>query len=132
MLRLTASALLLAMVCSGADGAVAKGGGEGRGPLPSLNIESGCRDIASNGLNKTTDYPGCIAEERTARDQLRKEWASYSGDMHEQCLHLVTPPALPSYVTLQECLKMSRDARQMSKSDGASQIGKTLQNPSKE
>ena len=81
--------------------------------VPSLDIESACRDIANNTLNKTSDYPGCVSDERTARDQLRKEWASYSADMHEQCLHLVTPPALPSYVTLQECLKMARDAQNL-------------------
>ncbi len=123
--------LTLAFV-GAADATRTRHGGEARGALPSLDIQSGCRDIANNDLNKTTDYPGCVSEERKARDQLRKEWASYPGDMHDQCMHLVTPPALPSYVTLQECLRMSRDARNMSKSGGASQIGKTMQAPSKD
>ena len=105
---------------------------ESRSSLPNLNIEAACQDVAKNDLNKTTDYPGCISDESKARDQLRKEWASYPADMHSQCLHLVTPPALPSYVSLQECLKMSRDARKLTKSDGATDIGKTIQSPSRE
>ena len=50
---------------------------ESRSSLPNLNIEAACQDVAKNDLNKTTDYPGCLSEERKAREQLRKEWASY-------------------------------------------------------
>ena len=105
---------------------------ESRSGLPNLNIEAGCQDVAKNDLNKTTDYPGCLSEERKAREQLQKEWASYPSDMHTQCMHLVTPPALPSCVSLQECLKMALDAQKMMKSDGATDIGKTMQAPSGE
>ena len=105
---------------------------ESQSSLPNLNIEAGCKNVAKNDLNKTTDYPGCLSEERKARDELRNEWASYPADMHSQCLHLVTPPALPSYVSLQECLKMARDAQTMIKSDGATEIGKAMQSPSHE
>ena len=105
---------------------------ESQSALPNLNIEAGCQDVAKNDLNKTTDYPGCLSEERKAREQLQKEWASYPADMHSQCMHLVTPPALPSYVSLQECLKMARDAQKMMKTDGATDIGKTMQSPSRE
>jgi hypothetical protein len=107
-------------------------GQESRSGFPSLNIEAGCQDVAKNDLNKTTDYPGCLSDERKAREQLQKEWASYPADMQSQCMHLVTPPALPSYMSLQECLKMSRDARNLTKSDGATDIGKTMQSPSHE
>jgi hypothetical protein len=102
---------------------------ESRSSLPNLDIEARCQDVAKNDLNKTTDYPGCISKERTTRDQLQKEWASYPADMHSQCMHLVTPPAIPSYVTLRECLKMSSDARKLTKQDGATEIGKTMQAP---
>ncbi len=104
-------------------------GRESHSALPNLDISSGCKDVSKNDLNKTTDYSGCISEEQTARRQLKKEWASYSRDMHDQCMNLVTPPALPSYVTLQECLQMSRDAKKMAKTNGAAQIGKTMETP---
>jgi len=105
---------------------------ESQSGLPNLNIEAGCQDVAKNDLNKTTDYRGCLSEERKAREQLRKEWASYPASMHSQCMHLVTPPALPSYVSLRECLKMARDAEKMMKTDGATEIGKAMQSPSHE
>ena len=101
-----------------------------RSGLPNLNIEAGCKDVAKNDLNKTTDYPGCISEERAARQQLQKEWATYPADMHSECMHLVTEPAIPSYVTLQTCLRTARDAQNLTKSDGAAEIGKTMQSPS--
>jgi hypothetical protein len=102
-----------------------------RAALPNLDVEAGCKDIASNGLNKTTDYKGCLSEELQARIDLQKEWVSYSAGIHDQCMHLVTPPALPSYVTLQECLRLSRAAQRMSKTDGATGIGKTMKSPSR-
>ena len=99
--------------------------------LPTLDIEGGCRDVAKNDLNKTKDYSGCVSDERSAREEVRKEWASYSGATHDQCLHLVTPPALPSYVTLQQCLHISRDAQKLGSQYGPDTIGKTLEAPSK-
>ena len=105
---------------------------ESRSSLPNLNIEAGCQDVSKNNLDKTTDYPGCISNENRAREQLRKEWASYPADMHGKCLRLVTPPALPSYVTLRECPKMARDARKLTKADGATELGKTMQAPSRD
>jgi hypothetical protein len=82
---------------------------EGHSAVPTLDIESGCRDVTNDGISKTTNYSGCLDEERTARTQLEKEWTTFSGSGKEQCMNLVTPPALPSYVTLQECLTMARD-----------------------
>jgi hypothetical protein len=126
---------LIALSISGVASTVrAMNDQESRSSVPHLNIEAGCQDVAKNNLSKTTNYPGCLSDERTARDQLQKEWASYPADMHTQCLHLVTPPALPSYVTLRQCLIMARDAQKMLKTDGASAatIGKSLQSPSRE
>ena len=91
--------------------------GSRRAAMPTLNIEAGCHDVANMDLNKTTNYSGCIAEERDARSQLQKEWTSFSEDKHAQCMQLVTFPAIPSYVTLQECLHTARDAENLSKSN---------------
>lgn len=86
-----------------------------RDAVPTLDIASSCRDISTVEV-KTTSYENCIAEENTARDQLRIEWPKFSANAHEQCMHLVAAPALPSYVTLQQCLQMKRDAENLAKS----------------
>ncbi len=85
------------------------------GAVPALDINAGCRDVANMDLNRTTNYPRCMAEEKAARTDVQKVWGSFSKDKQDQCMHLVTPPALPSYVTLQECLNMSRDAEKLNK-----------------
>ncbi len=90
-----------------------------RSSFPKLDIQGGCRNIANMEINRTTNYDGCVKEEETARTELAKVWGNYSASMHGQCLHLVTPPAIPSYVTLQECLNIAHDALNLSKSDPA-------------
>jgi hypothetical protein len=86
----------------------------GRAAVPTLNVESGCRDVSYlNSIDKTVNYSNCLAEERTARAELQNEWSSFSASVHEQCIYLVTAPAIPSYVTLQGCLHMSRDAKNL-------------------
>ncbi len=108
------------------NGRTAAANQKSRSSLPNLNIEAACQDVAKNDHYKTTDYPGCISKERASREQLRKEWASYPADTHGKCVNLVAPPALPSYVTLHECLKMARDARNMTNRDRATEIGNTM------
>jgi hypothetical protein len=89
----------------------------GRAGVPTLNVEVGCRNVSYlNSIDKTVNYSNCLAEERTARTELEKEWSSFSTSVHEQCIYLVTAPAIPSYVTLQGCLHMARDARNLTKS----------------
>jgi hypothetical protein len=103
----------------------------GQSAVPSLDIRAGCQYIANTELNKgpvpelgpgikpghDIDYPGCMAEERTAHAQLQRVWRTYTASQREQCLYAVTPPALPSYVTLQGCLDMARDAEKLIKSE---------------
>jgi hypothetical protein len=81
--------------------------------LPGLDVEAGCRDISQMNLRGVTNYSNCMTEETSARAQLQKDWASYPSSVREECLNLVTPPALPSYVTLQECVQMVRDAKKL-------------------
>ncbi len=105
--------LFVASVSGVANGQALPPNSKGHQRLPNLDIQSGCRYVASNDVNKTSNYSGCMQEEKQARAQLEKDWVNYPASMHEQCLHLVTPPALPSYVTLQECLTMARDAKKL-------------------
>jgi hypothetical protein len=89
----------------------------GRAAVPTLDVEAGCRDVANlDNSGKTLNYSNCLAEERTARTQLENEWANFPAATREQCIYLVTAPAIPSYVTLQGCLQLARDAKNLTKS----------------
>jgi len=89
--------------------------------VPNIDIENACRSVvsyeSSANADKPQDLSGCVTEEQNARSELQKVWGSYSANMREQCLFLVTPPALPSYITLQTCLNIARDAVKMIEGD---------------
>lgn len=95
--------------------------------LSAFNIEGACKDVAKSELNKTTNYSGCVSDERKAQEQLEKNWASYPADMRSQCMHLVTPPALPSYVTLRQCLDTAREAQRLLKTDKQTGVEKEME-----
>jgi hypothetical protein len=89
-----------------------------RAAVPTLNVETGCKEAAALYHNTTINYTSCMADERTARTQLEKVWAKFSPDARTQCIYLVTEPAIPSYVTLQGCLELARDAKNVTSSTG--------------
>jgi hypothetical protein len=99
---------------SPAEGRTARARASG-GSVPILDIESGCRSLSSYDPGKTVNFDGCMKEERDARGELEKSWRSVPADRREQCLYLVTPPALPSYVALQGCLTIAHDAAELAK-----------------
>jgi hypothetical protein len=84
--------------------------------LPPLDINATCKDIMKIDPQYTVNYSSCMTEEVTARGELEREWRAFSASEQEECLHLVSPPALESYLTLQECLHTSRDAKAYAKS----------------
>ena len=49
--------------------------------VPSLNVEPACRAAAKMGdsLSLDTTLRQCLADEKSARDQLEKEWTPASG-----------------------------------------------------
>ena len=109
----------------------------GQSAVPSLDIGAGCQYVAKTELNKRPvpeagpgikpgddlDYPTCMTKEKTARAQLQGVWRTYTARQREQCLYEVTPPALPSYVTLQACLDMARDAEKLIKGEQKTGLG---------
>jgi hypothetical protein len=63
---------------------------------------------------------GCLNGEHTALAQLKKTWATFDADSRGECVSLVTRSSIQSYVTLQDCLQMSRDAKNQLKQDSKS------------
>jgi hypothetical protein len=100
-----------ALIFAGAS-AVAKDRG-----LPTLDIQKGCRaaEVELTALygNQSDAYKSCFNDEQTARDQLVKDWGTFSAPVKSRCVQ----PAeyLPSYVEWQTCLEMTRDVLKMRK-----------------
>jgi hypothetical protein len=92
--------------------------------VPALNVESGCRAAAKMGdsLSLDTSLRQCLADEKSARDELEKQWTQFSPVLREHCVATTKTGGNPSYVEVLVCLQMGRDAAQMEKSlDGGRQ-----------
>jgi hypothetical protein len=79
--------------------------------VPTLQIGPSC-DAAGRGtvvLGRSRE--SCLADETTARDALQKNWSKYSATDKQQCLGMEKAGGPSSYVELQSCLEIRRDAR---------------------
>jgi hypothetical protein len=89
--------------------------------VPALNVEPGCRAAAKMGdrLSLDTSLRQCLADEKSARDELEKEWTQFPLALRERCVATTETGGNPGYVEVLVCLQMGRDAARMGKpSDG--------------
>jgi hypothetical protein len=80
--------------------------------LPNLNVEPGCRAVASMGNALNATLKTCMRDEDRARADLQKQWDQFSVAERERCAAL-TGQGAPSYVELRECLITSRQAKKI-------------------
>lgn len=89
----------------------------GADDVPTLQIGPSC-DAAGRGtvvLGRSKE--SCIADETAARDALRKNWSKYSATDKQQCLGMEKAGGPSSYVELQSCLEIRRDAQGIRNAD---------------
>jgi hypothetical protein len=93
------------------------------GSPPSFDIQKTCRaaeraisDIY--GSVPVTAFDSCMSAEKGARDQLVKEWATFSQADVELCMR--PREFQPSYVEWFTCAEMQRDVRKIRKEQPAS------------
>jgi len=84
--------------------------------IPTLDVGPVCRGIASQsgesleaGLRSTSDQ--CVQSEQQVREQLKKEWSTFSAADKRHCITLSKIGGESSYTELLTCLEMSRDVR---------------------
>jgi len=78
--------------------------------LPKFDVSPSCEAAARYAVvdrNKET----CMADERTAQNQVANNWPQYSARDRAQCVGTVSKGGPPSYVELLTCLDVMRDAR---------------------
>jgi hypothetical protein len=84
--------------------------------VPQLNVEPGCRAAAKMGDSVDATLRQCLADEKSAREELDKEWTQYSSALRERCVASTRLGDTPSYVEVLVCMQMGRDAAEMEKS----------------
>ena len=91
-------------------------GGDG---VPQLNVEQVCKGIAEQGGVTFRDpqveqeKKNCIDSEKVIREQLVKQWSSFSADDRTHCVNESIMGGDSSYTELLTCLEMARDVRAM-------------------
>jgi hypothetical protein len=92
-----------------------------RGGPPTIDIQKVCHEniaalqtLLGTDILQTEDI--CVSDERSARDQLVKDWASYPALAKSQCVQ--PREYLPGYIEWLTCIEMTRDVLQMRKKEG--------------
>ena len=81
--------------------------------VPELDVAASCRAAASAGLSVSESYSTCMNDERSAREQLARDWSTFAAVDRARCTSESSGDGLPSYVELLVCLQMARDAARM-------------------
>ena len=87
--------------------------------VPTLNIEPVCQGIAQQGGSSFHDpsiakeKQNCLQSEKQVREELVKQWSSFSGADKNACIREATMGGDSSYTELLTCLEMARDARNL-------------------
>jgi hypothetical protein len=76
---------------------------------PVVNFEPTCRAAATGELRTDDRFETCVGDEKRARDQLSREWASFAPGARERCARMSTGHA-SSYIELLTCLEMDKSA----------------------
>jgi hypothetical protein len=90
---------------------------------PKLNVGPSCEAAVQNAVVIGRDKEACLGDERTAQDQIVKNWSQYNRADKTQCVGMVTTGGPPSYVELQSCLEMMRDVKTIHKDDPLLDVG---------
>jgi len=87
--------------------------------VPVLNIDPVCRGIAQQGGSSFHDTEvakqkqDCLDSEKQVRDDLVKQWPTFSAADKNACIQEATTGGESSYTELLTCLEMARDARNL-------------------
>jgi hypothetical protein len=86
--------------------------------IPTLDVKPVCRGIASQSADpgvgqgsQDQTYRQCIETEQATREQIEKEWPTFSAADKRHCVVLATTGGESSNTELLTCLEMARDVR---------------------
>jgi hypothetical protein len=93
--------------------------------LPKIDLQKLCRasqiDLHAEGESGVGSIDSCVMDEQEARDQIIKDWASYSAADRARCIH--PGDYLPSYIEWLTCMQMNGDARKLRGDQPAETVG---------
>jgi len=87
--------------------------------VPTLNVEQVCEGIAQQGgvtfhdSAVAQEKKDCLDSEQAIRDDLKKQWSSFTPADKTACTNESSMGGESSYTELLTCLEMARDVRAM-------------------
>src|SRR3974377_1577831 len=85
--------------------------------IPTLDVNPVCRGIAMQGELEVglqqTSFQQCVQSEQEVREQIKKEWSTFSASDKSHCVALAKTGGEASYTELITCMEMARDARKL-------------------
>lgn len=87
--------------------------------VPTLDVDQVCQGIAQQGGVTFHDNAvaqekkDCLDSEHSTRDEIVKQWSSFSADDKTSCVNESRMGGESSYTELLTCLEMARDVRKM-------------------
>ena len=93
--------------------------------VPTLDVNPVCRGIAMQGELEVglqqTSFQQCLQSEQAVREEVKKEWSTFSTADKIHCVALAKTGGESSYTELITCMEMARDVRKLhSEADNSS------------
>jgi len=103
--------------------------------VPTLDVEQVCQGIAQQGgvtfhdSAVAQEKKDCLDSEKSTRDELAKEWSTFSAADKTACTNEARMGGDSSYTELLTCLEMARDVRAMRTAEPEDALGTPLGPP---
>jgi hypothetical protein len=85
--------------------------------IPTLDVNPVCHGIAMQGELEAglqqTSFQQCVQSEQSTRDEIKKQWSSFSTADKGHCVALAKTGGESSYTELLTCMEMARDVRKL-------------------
>jgi len=85
--------------------------------IPTLDVNPVCHGIAmqgelEEGLQQTS-FKQCVDSEQSVREEIKKNWSTFTTADKSDCVALAKTGGEPSYTELLTCMEMARDVRKL-------------------
>ena len=85
--------------------------------IPTLDVNPVCHGIAMQGELEAglqqTSFQQCVQSEQAVRDEIKKEWSTFTTPDKTHCVALAKTGGESSYTELLTCMEMARDVRKL-------------------
>jgi hypothetical protein len=85
--------------------------------IPTLDVNPVCHGIAIQGELEAglqqTSFEQCVQSEQAVREDVKKEWSTFSTADKTHCVALAKTGGESSYTELLTCMEMARDVRKL-------------------